>query len=63
MWSMKPSLKDFEHNLASMKSEQVSTVILLFELSLALPFFRIRVKTDLFLVLQPRLSFPNLLTY
>ena len=45
---LKPSLKDFEHNLASMKSEQVSTVVLLFELSLALPFFRIRVKTDLF---------------
>ena len=42
---VKPSLKDFEHNLASMWNEHI---VRQFEHSLALPFFGIRMKTDLF---------------
>ena len=41
---LKPSLKDFERNLASM-----SAIVWLFEHSLTLPFFGIEMKTDLFL--------------
>ena len=41
---LKPSLKDFEHNLTSMRSERNSTI----EHSLALPFFGIGMKTVLF---------------
>ena len=42
---LKPSLKDFEHNLASMWNECNCTEVWN---SLALPFFEIRKKTDLF---------------
>ena len=42
---LKPSLKDFEHNLANMWNECNCRVI---EHSLALPFFGIVLKTDLF---------------
>ena len=41
---LKPSLKDFEHNLGSMWNEHNCS----FEHSLALPFFEIGMKTDLF---------------
>ena len=41
---LKPSLKDFEHNLTSMRSERNSTI----EHSLALTFFGIGMKTVLF---------------
>ena len=42
---LKPSLKDFEHYLASMWNEHNCVVV---EHSLALPFFGIGMKTDLF---------------
>ena len=42
---LKPSLEDFEHDLASMWK---STIMWLFEHSLALPFFEIGMKTDIF---------------
>ena len=42
---LKPSLKDFEHYLASMWNEYTMQQ---FEHSLALPFFGIGIKTDLF---------------
>ena len=42
---LKPSLKDLEHYLASMRNE---CIIWYFEHSLALPFFGIRMKTDIF---------------
>ena len=41
----------------------MSAIVLYFERSLALPFFGIGMKTDLFPVLWPLLSFPNLLAY
>ena len=43
---LKPSLKDFEHYLASMWSEYNRMIV--FEHPLSLPFFGIGVKTDLF---------------
>ena len=42
---------------------EMSAIVQLFEHSLALPFFGIGMKIDLFPVLWPLLSFPNLLTY
>ena len=55
---LKPSLKDFERNLASMwKWAQ------LFEHYLALPFFGIGNENWPFPVLRPLLRFPNLLAY
>ena len=42
---LKPSLKDFEHCLANM---EMSIIVQLFEHSLALPFFGIGMKSDLF---------------
>ena len=42
---LKPSLKDFEHYLASMRSE---TIIQWFEQSLVLPFFGLEMKAELF---------------
>ena len=42
---LKPSLKDFEHNLTSMWNEYNRMVVWTF---LALPFFGIGMKTDLF---------------
>ena len=42
---LKPSLKDLEHYLSSMRNKHI---IWYFEHSLALPFFRIRMKTDIF---------------
>ena len=44
---LKPSLKDFEHNFASMWNESNCKVVTL-QRSLALPFFGIGMKTDLF---------------
>ena len=41
---LKPRLKDFEHNLTS----KMSTVVRYLKHSLALPFFEIGMKTDLF---------------
>ena len=57
---LKPSLKDFEHNLASMWNEYNSTVVW--------TFFGIALLWDWkenwhFPILWPLLSFPNLLTY
>ena len=40
---LKPSLKDFEHNL---ESSEISTIVQQFEDSLALPFLGNRTKTD-----------------
>ena len=42
---LKPSLKDFEHYFAGMS---MSAIVWYFEHSLALPFFGIRMNTDLF---------------
>ena len=42
---LKPSLKDFEKNLTSMRNECNCTVV---EHSLVLPFFAFGMKTDLF---------------
>ena len=42
---LKPSLKDFEHNLTSVWNEHNCSVVRTF---LALPFFEIRMQTDLF---------------
>ena len=42
---------------------EVSVIVQWFEEFLALPFFGIGKKIDLFLVLWPLLSFPNLLEY
>ena len=56
---LKPHLENFEHYFASMWDECNCAVVWAF---LALPFFRIGMKTDLF-VLWPLLSFLNLLAY
>ena len=42
---LKPTLKDFEKNFAN---TEMSTIVLYFEHSLALLFFGIEMKTDLF---------------
>ena len=42
---------------------EMSAILWFFEHSLALPFFGIRMKTDIFPVLWPLWSFPNLLAY
>ena len=55
---LKPNLKDFEHYLARMWNECNCVVVWTL---LALPFFGIRMKNELF-QLWPVLSFPNLLT-
>ena len=56
---LRPSLKDFEHYLSSIWNEHNCMI----EHSLALPFFRIEMKTDLFKSCWPLLSFPNFLAY
>ena len=56
---LKPSWKDFEHNFASMWNECNCMEIWT---SLALPFFGIGMKTDLFQSCG-HCCFPNLLTY
>ena len=56
---LKPSLKDFEHNLASMWNECNCTVIRTF---FGIAFLGTGMKTP-FPVLWPLLSFPNLLAY
>ena len=43
---LSPSLKDFEHDLANMWNECSCVVVWIY--SLALPFYGIRMKTDLF---------------
>ena len=55
---LKPCLENFEHYFASVWDECNCAVVGTF---LALPFFGIRMKTDIFL--WPLLSFPNLLAY
>ena len=54
---LKPSLKDFERNLASM-----SAIVWLFEHSLTLPFFGIEMKTDLFMGVARFYKFPDILS-
>ena len=57
---LKPGFENFEHYLLA---GEMSTVVR-FEHSLALPFFGIGMKTDLFPSCGQRLlSFPNLLAY
>ena len=59
----KPSLENFEHYFIlsiTLLACEISAIVRSFEHSLALPFFGIGMKTP---VLQPLLSFPNLLTY
>ena len=57
---LKPSLKDFEHNLASMWNDYGCMVVWIF---FFIALFRDWNENEAFLVLQPLLSFPNLLTY
>ena len=57
---LKPSLENFEHYFVSMWNEYNCEVVWTF---LALPFFGTGMKTDLFPVLWPLLSFPNFLAY
>ena len=57
---LKPGLENFEHYFASVWGECTCAVVWAF---LALPFFGIGVKTDLFPVLWPLLTFPNSLAY
>ena len=57
---LKPSLKDFEHNLASMWNEYNDMIVWTF---FGIVFLWDWNKNWLFPVLWPWLSFPNLLTY
>ena len=57
---LKPGLENFEHYLLAC---EMSAIVRSFDHSLSLPFFRIGMKTDLFPVLWPLLSFLNLLAY
>ena len=57
---LKPGLENFEHYFASVWDECHCVV---FQHILAWPFFGIGVKTDLFPVLWPLLTFPNSLAY
>ena len=60
MASFKTSLKDFEHNLASMWNEHNCTVVWTF---FGINLLRDWIENWLFPVLWSLLSFPNLLTY
>ena len=57
---LKPCLEDFEHYFASMWDECNCAVVWKF---FGIVFLRIRMKTDLFQVLWPLLSFANLVAY
>ena len=57
---LKPGLENLEHYLLAC---EMSAIVRSFDHSLSLPFFRIGMKTDLFPVLWPLLSFLNLLAY
>ena len=55
---LNPSFKDFEHYLASMWNKHSCAAVWTF---FGIAFFGIGMKTNLFLVLRPPLSFPDLL--